>query len=137
LQLTPFPDTSLTRDKYVSVIEEFSATIGSHSIRVSEDREGRPVIAMTEEGTTTELTVSAEDHVVLVETASPRKFKDLELKLAGRRGSTLGEIFERLTAHGLMWLDPKRRICINTLPPQVQDTLDLKQISGGERRGAG
>ncbi len=137
LQLTPFPDTSLTRDKYVSVIEEFSATIGSHSIRVYEDREGRPVIAMTEEGTTTDLTVSEEDHVVLVETASPRKFKDLELKLDGRRGSTLAEIFERLTAHGLIWLDPKRRICINTLPPQVQDTLDLKLISGGVRHSAG
>jgi len=127
----------LTRDTYTSVIEAFSATIGNHSIRVYDDPEGRSVIAMTDESTTTEYTVPEEDHAVLVETASPRKLKDLESSFGGRPGSTLAEVFGRLTAHGLIWLDPKRRICINTLPPQVQDTLDLKLMSDGAPRGTG
>jgi hypothetical protein len=124
-QLTVLPDDSVTREKYLSVIEEFSENIDSYFIRVHENRDGGIVIAMQEENLSIETVLSASERKVLSETAGPRKLHDLKEALGDSGSARLGEALAGLARHGLIWYDVKRQICINTLPPGVQDSLDL------------
>jgi hypothetical protein len=129
LQLTKLPDDSVTRDRYLSVIDEFSKHIDEYFIRVYEDRDQRLVVSMREESQAIEVTLSDSERKILMETAFTRKFHDLENELGEEGCPTIENVLNSLAGHGLIWIDTKRKICINTLPPGVQDSLDLFELS--------
>ena len=125
LQLTSLPDSSLTLDKYLSVIEEVSDRMGKYSMKVYENRDNELVIFMEEEGSTVEVTLSDYEQRLLSETAFSRKFQDLEMIMEEEGSPKTADVLGGLARNGLVWFDVKRKICINTLPPEVQDALDL------------
>jgi hypothetical protein len=109
------------------VINKFSERVRYHSIRVNENRDEELVLAMEEDGRVAEVRLTEDERRILAQTAAPTRFQDIE-GFDGDDDPEFAEILRSLGGNGLMWFDQKRHVCINTVPPEAQDFIDLFEL---------